>query len=244
MQRVKAILSYDGSQFYGFQRQKESTRHPTVANLIEEALKKLNISSPIMGAGRTDAGVHAFAQVIHFDIPLFWNDLEKLLHCLNTCLHPFVHIKSLHYVQNDFHARFSAKKRLYRYIMYDDAYQPHFSNYALHISSLDINILNEYAQYFVGTHNFGFFKKMGGAPTGDKRTIFKAGAYRFHHFIVLYFMGDAFLRSQVRMMTKILLDVTSGHLCKEAMIEQIQMKTKHSSLLAPASGLYLSRIYY
>ncbi len=242
--RIKAILSYDGSHFSGFQQQKDEATYCTVMGALEVALEKLNIFSPIVGAGRTDAKVHALAQVIHFDIPLFWTDVQKLHHCLNTLLHPFIHIKSLELVKDSFHARFSAKKRLYRYVMYEGEYQPFLSNYALKIAPIDIQALHDYAQHFVGTHQFGFFKKTGGAKTGERRTLFRAGAYRINDLVVLYFLGDAFLRSQVRMMTHLLLEVSQGHLPEDSLIEQRDMKMKHSSHLAPACGLYLSRIYY
>ena len=242
--RVKAILSYDGSHFHGFQYQKDTKHQHTIMASLESALKTLHILSPIVGAGRTDANVHALAQVIHFDIPLFWDDLQKLSHCLNNLLHPWIHIKSLMYVDETFHARFDAKKRLYRYVMYEGNYQPHLANYALHIAPLDVVALHRCTHYFVGTHRFGFFKKTGGATTGESRTIFKAGAYRLKHFIVIYFLGDAFLRSQVRMMTSILLNVCHGSFTESELIEQRDMNVKHSSLLAPACGLYLSKIYY
>lgn len=244
MQRVKITLSYDGSFFYGFQRQKENTTFKTVAGTLEEALKHLNITHSVVGAGRTDAGVHALGQVVHCDIPLFWHDFDKLRYHLNTILHPHLHIKHISPVEEQFHARFSAKKRLYRYVMYEGMYQPFLTNYALHVKPLDTQKLHANAQHLVGFHNFGFFKKEGGGTTKDERTLFKAGAYRLKHFSVLYFQGDAFLRSQVRMMCDMLLKVTYGELTLEHLIAQRQREAKHSVSLAPASGLYLSRIYY
>jgi len=79
--RVKAVISYDGSQYQGFQKQKSTKM--TISTAIEEALASLQIDSPIVGSGRTDAGVHATGQVIHFELPDFWNDLEKLKLNLN-----------------------------------------------------------------------------------------------------------------------------------------------------------------
>lgn len=244
MQRVKMVLSYDGSFFYGFQRQKDNTTLKTVAGVLEEALQRLNITSTVVGAGRTDAGVHALGQVVHCDIPLFWHDCDKLCYHLNTIVHPHIHIKRIVPVEHLFHARFSAQKRLYRYVMYEGAYQPFLSNYALHVKPLDIQKLHAHTQHLVGFHNFGFFKKEGGGTTKDERTLFKAGAYRVNQFSVLYFLGDAFLRSQVRMMCHMLLKVNYGELSLECLIAQRQKETQYSTTLAPACGLYLSRIYY
>lgn len=244
MQRVKAVLSYDGSCFQGFQRQEDNTRQKTVAGTFEEALRKLNIESSVVGAGRTDTGVHALAQVVHFDIPSFWNDLEKLHHYLNLSIHPSIHIVSLVFVEQTFHARFSAKKRLYRYVLYDGVYQPFLAPYVLHVKPLDVALLHTVTQHFVGTHHFGFFKKEGGSKTSDRRTIFNAGAYRYKQFIILYFFGDAFLRSQIRMMTDMLLKVTDKTFTVENLLAQRDLRVKCSSSLSPACGLYLSRIYY
>lgn len=244
MQRVKFVLSYDGNFFYGFQRQKDNSLYKTVAGSIEEALKKLGIFNSFIGAGRTDAGVHAFGQVAHCDIPLFWKDFIKLAYLLNTMLHPYIHIKHIEKVDDSFHARFSAKKRLYRYILYDGNYQPFLSSYALHIKKLDIMELNKYTQLLSGTHDFSFLKKEGGGATQSIRTLFKTGVYKYNNCCILYFQGDAFLRSQVRMMVHLILEACAGKITQEQFLEQRDTKKKHLTHLSPACGLYLSRIYY
>jgi len=243
--RVKITLSYDGSIFNGFQIQKNETPlHQSVAGYMTRALQHININSVVVGSGRTDAGVHAFHQVLHVNIPSFWNNLTKLKSHLNGFLSPHIFIQSITPVSASFHARFDAKKRLYRYILYDGAYQPFLANYALHVKPLDVEQLNQYAKVFEGFHNFSYFKKMGGGTTKDERTIFKAGAYRYQNWIIIYFLGDAFLRSQVRMMCSSLLKVTHHELSIEELIEQRDRRMKVSTTLIPACGLYLSRVYY
>lgn len=244
MQRIKLELSYDGNFFNGFQRQKDNTLCKTVAGSLEDALKRLGIESRIVGAGRTDAGVHASRQVAHCDIPLFWNDFTKLTYYLNAMLHPQIHIKQITPMDDSFHARFSAKKRLYRYLVYDGAYQPFLSSYALHVNTLELSALHHFTQLFLGKHDFGFIKKEGGGATQDVRTLYKAGAYRHHNCYVIYFVGDAFLRSQVRMMVHLILQACEGKLSKEQLLEQRDKKKKHTTHLSPSCGLYLSRIYY
>ena len=243
--RVKITLSYDGSSFNGFQIQKhEHTGNQSVAGKITQALHRVNIHSPLVGSGRTDTGVHALHQVIHVDIPSFWTDLSKLRTHLNGFLSPHIFIHTISPVSPSFHARFDAKKRLYRYVLYDGVYQPFFANYALHVKPLEVHLLNQYAKLFEGFHNFEYFKKTGGGATKDERTIFKAGAYRHKNWIVIYFSGDAFLRSQVRMMCSSLLKVCYGELSVEELIEQRERRMKVSTTLIPACGLYLSRVYY
>lgn len=243
--RVKITLSYDGSAFHGFQVQKNETKtSQSVAGALICALKRVNVEATVVGSGRTDAGVHATHQVIHVDLPPFWCDLEKLKSHLNGFLHPSVFIQNITPVAPSFHARFDAKKRLYRYVLYDGVYQPFLANYALHVNPLDVSKLNQYAQAFVGFHNFEYFKKLGGGTTKDERTIFKAGAYRYKHLIIVYFIGDAFLRSQVRMMCGSLLKVCDGTLSYDDLIAQRDRKMKVSTTLIPACGLYLSRVFY
>jgi tRNA pseudouridine38-40 synthase len=243
--RVKITLSYDGSAFHGFQVQKNETKtSQSVAGALICALKRVNVEATVVGSGRTDAGVHATHQVIHVDLPPFWCDLEKLKSHLNGFLHPSVFIQNITPVAPSFHARFDAKKRLYRYVLYDGVYQPFLANYALHVEALDVSKLNQYAQAFVGFYNFEYFKKLGGGTTKDERTIFKAGAYRHKHLIIVYFLGDAFLRSQVRMMCGSLLKVCDGTLSYDDLIAQRDRKMKVSTTLIPACGLYLSRVFY
>lgn len=243
--RVKIILSYDGSAFVGFQIQKNETETcQSVAGAITRAFRRVNIDATVVGSGRTDTGVHATHQVLHIDLPAFWNDLEKLQSHLNGFLAPYIFIQSIIPVDASFHARFNAKKRLYRYILYDGAYQPFLANYALHVKALNVMKLNEYAQVFVGFHNFEYFKKLGGGTTKDERTIFKAGAYRYKNLIIIYFLGDAFLRSQVRMMCGSLLKVCHNELSLDDLIAQRERKMKVSTTLIPACGLYLSKVFY
>ena len=101
--RIKAVIAYDGSRFQGFQRQK-STKD-TITTAIETALRSLNITSDITGSGRTDAGVHASGQVIHFDLPDFWHDLGKLKDHLNIKLQS-IEFKHIALSEDNFHARF------------------------------------------------------------------------------------------------------------------------------------------
>lgn len=244
MQRAKLILSYDGHHFNGFQRQKNTAHIKTVAGSLETALQRLGIKSHIVGAGRTDAGVHALNQVAHCEIPIFWNDRKKLLFHLNALVSPYIYIKSIQAVDDTFHARFSAQKRLYRYFLYDGMYQPFLSHYALHVKPVELEKINSLAHLLQGTHDFEFFKKEGGGTTQSVRTLFKAGAYRHQNFIVISFLGDAFLRSQVRMMVNMILSTHEGKFSKEQFLEQRDKKIQHSTHLSPASGLYLSRIYY
>jgi len=244
MSRIKITLSYDGSTFNGFQIQNNKQRVTTIAGVLTKALKKLNIKTNIVGSGRTDTGVHASAQVIHCIIPEFWSDLKKLQDELNRLITPNIYIKKIELENEDFHARFSAKKRLYRYALYHGEYQPFLSNYALHVENIETQKLNNILKQFVGVHDFKNFKKQGSDTNSDVREIFKAGAYTYNGMTIIYFLGNSFLRSQIRMMSSFALEVMKDRLTCKELKEQLDTQIKHSSSVIPSSGLYLCRIYY
>ena len=242
--RVKITLSYDGSKFNGFQIQNNGQRVITVAGVLTKALKNLNIKTNLVGSGRTDTGVHATAQDLHCEIPEFWSDLEKLKKSLNRVIAPHIYIKNIDLVDADFHARFSAKKRFYRYILYSGEYQPFLSDYALHVKSIDTQKLNNILKNFIGIHDFKNFKKQGSDTSSDIREILKAGAYTHKGMTIVYFLGNSFLRSQVRMMCSFSLQVMNNKLTCKQLKEQLKNKEKHSTGVIPSSGLYLAKIYY
>jgi tRNA pseudouridine38-40 synthase len=242
--RIKLEFSYDGSKFDGFQIQTGDKNVKSVAGTIKKTLQTLNISSELIGSGRTDKDVHASNQVAHLDLPTFWSDLKKLKTTLNNALHPHIHIKKITPVSKDFHARFDAKKRLYRYICYEGSYNPFYAPYALHVTNLDLKKLNTILKFFEGEHDFTYFKKEGSPTTHDKRTIFKAYAYRRKNFIVISLLGNGFLRSQVRMMLSISFKVLEGKLTFKELEEQIAKKEVCSRSLVKPNGLYLSKIFY
>ena len=244
MKKIKIIISYDGSKFNGFQIQNNKQKVKTVAGTLTNALKNLNILTNIVGSGRTDTGVHAIAQVIHCDIPEFWSDLNRLKEKLNAMIAPSIFIKSITFINEKFHARFNARKRLYRYVIYDGKYQPFLSDYALYVENIDIKKLNSTMKKFIGTHDFKNFKKQGSNTNSDIREIFRAGAYRHNDLTIIYFLGNSFLRSQVRMMSYFAIEIMKEKLSCNQLIEQLNGTNKYSSGVIPSNGLYLSKIYY
>jgi tRNA pseudouridine38-40 synthase len=240
-QRVKATIAYDGSHYFGFQKQK-STRY-TVSQEIEDALESLNIPSPIIGSGRTDAGVHATGQVIHFDIPAYWNNLEKLTLNLNRKL-THIHIKHICVVDSNFHARFHAKKRLYRYIFKTTKPSVFEQTYISYYPSFDQKALENALALFVGEHDFDYFRKTGTETHTSIRTIYKAYYRQREAYHFIYFEANGFLRSQVRMMVDASMQSAYHTLTREQIKEQLSCHTKYTTKLAPPEGLYLAKIIY
>jgi len=239
--RVKAVLSYDGSFFQGFQRQTRT--HNTITGSIESALHSLHIDCDIIGSGRTDAGVHATGQVIHFDLPAYWTDTTKLLHALNRKL-KHLRIKHITPVDDTFHARFSAKRRIYRYLFKQKKPSLFEENYVAHYPVFDEIQLQEALRAFEGEHDFAYFHKTGSEIHSTTREIYSARHRLYGNYHMLYFEANGFLRAQVRMMIDAAMQCASGQLTAEMLGEQIAGTQRYSTSLAPASGLYLARIIY
>ena len=241
--RVKVTFSYDGALFFGSQIQNKSNT-PTVMGFFQTTLNALGIESIAQPSGRTDKSVHAYNQVCHLDIPEHFYDLDRLKKILNHHLKPHIFIKEIKFVESDFHARFSAKKRLYRYIVAHSAYNPMQTNYTVFMPKLDMDILNFGIKEFEGTHNFAYFKKQGSDTSSDTRIIYKAYAYRYRHQTVINFIGNSFLRSQIRLMCGFLFEIEKGKLGIEDLKKQLNLKQQIYTTPAPPQGLYLSRIFY
>lgn len=239
--RVKAVISYDGSAFQGFQKQTRTEQ--TVTTAIERALKDLQITSSITGSGRTDAGVHATGQVIHFDLPGFWSDPERLRITLNRKFST-IRFKHISPVPNDFHARFSAKKRTYRYVF--KAHEPSVfeRKYLSHYNGFDTGLLKKALSMFTGEHDFTYFHKTGSDIHTTVREIYGAHYRQQEKYHFIYFTANGFLRSQVRMMVESAMRCAQHRLSLEQLQEQIDAKQQHHNRPAPPQGLYLARILY
>ncbi len=239
--RVKAVIAYDGSRFEGFQSQKHTAN--TVMGHLERSLKKLGVDSKIVGSGRTDRGVHATAQVIHFDLPSFW-ELERFGSYFQKNLGPFVQLRRLSAASANFHARFDAKSRAYRYILSSTSPSPFEAAYLCYEPHLHKESITQALRLFEGRHDFAYFMKTGSDTKSSIRTIYRTATYEYRGRFVLYIEGDAFLRAQVRMMVAFLLEISRGKLTIAQLKEQLAKKARYSSTLAPPGGLYLCRVVY
>jgi len=239
--RIKAVIAYDGTSFEGFQRQ--TTTDNTITTHIEDALRSLHIDTPIVGSGRTDAGVHASGQVIHIDLPQFWNDLNKLKIHLNNRLDSIV-FKHITPVDDDFHARFDAKRRAYRYLISDKQLSVFERRYISHVVCGDCAKLQKALDIFVGKYDFALFHKSGSDPRSTVRTIFDARYKNLGKYSAIYIEANGFLRAQVRMMICAALKVSNDELTLHQLREQLSHTYRHTTCLAPPNGLYLARVIY
>ena len=239
--RIKAVIAYDGTDFEGFQRQTRTSN--TITTAIEAALHSLQINSPITGSGRTDAGVHATGQVIHFDLPPYWDDLPKLRYHLNARLHA-VYFKHITPVSDDFHARFDARRRIYRYLFSPREPDLFFRRYVAHIPVNNFEQLASALKLFEGEHDFGAFKKTGSSTPSDIRTLYRTRLKKYGNIYAVYFEANGFLRAQVRMMLSAAFDVADSKQSPSDLRAQLSGQSPLHSRLVPPQGLYLARVLY
>ena len=218
MVRYKATISYDGTLFSGFQRQPNAR---SIQEEIEKTLLRLNSGIPVTvhGAGRTDAGVHAYGQVIHFDLPQE-RDPEKLRFGLDTQCPDDIDIVSIELVSEEFHARYSK-----------------------HIKAL----MQEAAMELVGTHDFTGFTASGTSVENKVRTITQASVSIDEKtgFYVFAFSGNGFLYKQVRNMVGTLLKIGNGRMPVSQ--AKTVLESRDRNLAGPTvagNGLYLKEIRY
>ncbi len=235
--RCAVTLAYDGTNFLGSQTQESSPN--TIFGRVQSALGQLNIDSKATPSGRTDRGVHATGQVCHIDMPEFWSNLAKLKKVLNDMLPSSIRIKSIKAVDDDFHARYSAKKRVYRYIIKEAQSNPFESNYVTFLDSVDFAKIEKNIKLFCGEFDFKQFMKSGSDIKSTTRVIYRAFAYKHKGFIILNFEANGFLRSQIRLMVGALLTLDA-----DKIKEQLECKKRHKIKPATSNGLYLSKIKY
>ncbi len=240
--RVKMTVAYNGADFFGSQVQKETEQ--TVNGQIEKALKALQIDVKVQASGRTDRGVHATRQVIHFDLPPFWSDLVKLKESLRRILPKSIAIRRLEKAEDDFHARYSAKKRAYRYIISTQTPNPFLADLITYVDELNVEKVKEAITLFEGEHNFEQFKKSGSDTENFVREVYKTRVYNHNGYTILYFEANGFLRSQIRLMVGFLLEISAGRYTKEDLKEQLSLERQFKLKPAPHQGLYLSNIVY
>lgn len=236
-------ISYHGGYFVGFQEQPEGG---SVTDALMRAVKTLGIDQKPLGAGRTDRGVHATGQMIALNLPPFWHGREvEFVQRLNRQIAPWIRIHALWQASDDFHPRYDALHRRYRYLFSSSEPTPFLSGFVTFVDPYDAGRIAQAVKLFIGRHNFEWFRKTN--DDDDKsfvRTIYRAGLVRRHGFDMLFFEGDAFLRSQIRMMTAFLIAIGQGRVSEEALIRQLEKRERAMSEVAAPQGLYLTGVSY
>lgn len=253
MTNVLITIQYDGTRYSGWQRQPYKK---TVQGEIEKALSKL-CKQPIKinGTSRTDAGVHAYGQAASFtgdfEIPV-----ERIKFAANGLLPDDIYIIKVEKVNDDFHARFSAKGKTYQYKILCTNERDVFSrNYYYNIGKdLNLSAMREAARFFIGTQDFATFMSSGSKVNSTVRTIYslditeelyEKGNASNEKIVTIEITGDSFLYNMVRIIARTLVEVGLQRIEPEEMPKIIKAKDRGKArLIAPPGGLYLNKVYF
>lgn len=248
--KIRFIVSYDGTDFCGWQRQKHGPIK-SVAHTIEEALEHVfREKITLFASGRTDAGVHALAQVCHFETQAPPERFQKwdLVWALNSHLPKTIRLKQAWIAPSEFHATISATHKTYKYYIFNSHRpSPFMARYADWIRSpIDINHLNESAKLILGHHDFASFQSVGTPVSTTDRTIFKAHwSYRRPHLLEFSVTGSGFLKQMVRNLVGTMVMLEKKGFSPSKMLEIIDAKARNQAgPPAPPEGLFLFKVYY
>ena len=238
---LKFLIAYDGSLYQGSQKQPNGI---TIEDKLLNAFKKINIETNIILSGRTDKEVHATGQVFNCLIPDFWTDFKKLKEVLNRNLPSSIKILSISKVKDDFHSRFHAKKRIYRYIISSKPTNPFNDNFITYVKNIDEELLKKAIKEFIGIYDFKYFHKTGSDKDITVREVFDAVFYRYKDIYVFKFTANSYLRSQIRLMVGFLLAINDKKQSIENLKKQLRLQEHFFKTPIKANGLYLARIKY
>ena len=242
--RVRGVCSYKGTNYYGWQKQ---VGFISVQSTIEEVLSKVyDTQISITGSGRTDAGVHALKQYFHYDTSKE-KDLKQLCYSLNKMLPDDIKILSLEVVDDDFHSRYNAKKKIYEYrivLKNKDPFQDELA--FVYPMEFDFDLFKNALYKFVGKHNYQDFTSKEEDEGGFVREIYEINVIKNDNDIKVRFVGNGFMRYQIRNMIGAAISVAN----KKEQLDFIDYHLKEDkkreivSYKSPANGLYLVDVVY
>jgi tRNA pseudouridine38-40 synthase len=245
VRNIKLTIEYDGTAFHGWQIQPGLE---TIQGVIKERIAQITQGEVnLIGAGRTDAGVHALGQVANFQTESAI-DLAALQRGLNSLLSPDIVIKGIEEVEEGFHARFSARSKRYEYHILNRSYPSAFLKaYAWFIPhQLDLASMERCGRILIGSHDFSSFRASGDESRHSIREIIRLEIERREDdLIVIEIEANAFLREMVRSIVGTLVDVGKGKTSLEEFEEIFQARDRRQAgMTAPAQGLFLVEVKY
>ena len=244
MTKYKIVLQYDGSRFAGWQTQKNQK---TVQGTVTDALKTLSAEkATVVGAGRTDAGVHALGQVAHFQLKE-GRDPEGLHRALNGLLPWDIRVRRLNSVKKDFHAQKNALKKRYEYRIYNGyVLSPFLRGYVYHVfRPLDFEVMQRACELLHGRHDFSGFAAASTTVKDRRRKVLLSSLKKRGGLILYRIEADGFLHHMIRNIMGTLLQIGAGKRSPEDVARILLSKDRRKAgPTAPAHGLYLVRIWY
>lgn len=246
MPRISLGIEYKGTAYHGWQAQ-QSPQLPTIQRFVEQALSFVaDHPITVTCAGRTDAGVHALEQVVHFD-----TQVERSMHAwvfgANTHLPKDISVLWAKEVDPDFHARFSAKARMYRYVLCNQPIRPAIEKdlVAWHHKQLNLRWMQKAARHFLGEHDFSSFRGADCQAKSPVREVMAFNVLNEGGRIIFEVRANAFLHHMVRNMVGTLMEVGMGRKTPDWVKQLLEIKQRSAAgMMAPASGLYLQKIMY
>jgi len=249
MQRYKVTFMYDGTAFAGFQRQpNKRTVEGVLTEVVNKMAKKPDPALVIYGSGRTDAGVHALAQVAHFDFP-YEIPAENMRRGLNSMLPMDMEVRQVELVASTFHARYDVSGKRYMYRMdLGEFRNPFKRNYTGHWKfPVDLAKIQVALGDLIGEHDFTSFVASGAQTRTFVRTIYEATCRldQANNELVFEFYGNGFMYNQIRIMVGVLIEIGAGTRPVHDIPRLYAVKDRKQAIrTAPAAGLYLKHVYY
>ncbi len=244
MNNYRLIIQYDGTEYSGWQKQNEIiTVQECIVNAIEKITKeKVNL----IGSGRTDTGVHAWAQVANFRIEKEINP-EKLRYSLNSVLPFDISIRSVDKVNESFHARFDAKKRSYIYL-FSKTKSPFFQKYSYHnhiIFDYDFGYLNKLSKVLIGEHDFTSLSRRNSDSENKICNVYEIHWRKGKEIAAFYITADRFLRGMVRATVGTILEAAKNNKDEKFLIDILKKQNREEAGESlPAKGLFLYKVRY
>jgi tRNA pseudouridine38-40 synthase len=238
---VKITIAYDGFDFCGSQKQPNQN---SVEDQLLKAFKRLNVEEKIILSGRTDKAVHATGQVFNIQLPKHFHNMNALKNTLNHHLPLSIRVLKACVVCEDFHARFSAKKRVYRYFITTKELSAFNARYITYVFCVNEEKIKNAIKLFLGEHDFEYFQKSGSDKHHFIKRIYEARFYKYNGIYVFKFKANSYLRSQIRLMVGILMEISKGKLEEHHLQEQLQKSKQHFKRPIEGNGLYLTKVVY
>ena len=244
MRNIKLTIEYEGKDYNGWQKQ------PNKLNIQGEIERAIQIVTgqevELIGSGRTDAGVHAFAQVANFKIESDF-PIEKIATAINSQLKKSIRVLKAQEVPLEFHSRYHCHKKTYGYIIENSEQGTAiYRNNTFHVSQpLDVEKMQQAANYLVGEHDFSSFKSSGTSSKSSVRTIYQAQVLKEQTRVIIMLTGNGFLYNMVRIIAGTLVEIGLGHMEPEEMKKILEAKDRQKAgKTLAAQGLFLMNVEY
>ena len=241
--RYLITFSYDGTSYHGYEKQ---VGYKTIEEELNKVLTYINNKeTKIVSSGRTDKGVHAINQTGHVDIDVLITEY-KLKRAMNSLLPPDIHVISTKIVDNKFHARYDVKEKEYQYKLNTGEYNPCERNYIYQFNKkLDINRMQDAIKYFIGIHDFKSFTPNKEKKENYIREIYDANIKIKDEIIIFTFIGNGFIKYQIRNMVGLLIQIGLGKKNIDSVKTILENKDRSQGFrTAHPEGLYLVNVKY